>query len=55
MEVRGPFLKYNCSECGHEITYKVSPKRIEQELEEMKEREKRFCAMCSYAQEKYGE
>jgi hypothetical protein len=55
MKVRGPFLSFDCSECGHTIYYSVNPKKVEQELEEMKERENRFCAMCSYIKEKYGE
>ena len=41
-----PFIRYNCSKCGHEVERQVSVRRGEKELDEIRSGPPLLCAHC---------
>lgn len=44
--ILGPFVKFICGSCGRKIERQISARRASQEIEELRDGPKLYCAFC---------
>lgn len=56
MEVRGPFVEYDCSKCGGLVSRKISKlASVNRQIDSLREEKELFCTECWISRQIEGE